>query len=351
MAFPLRLSLRLAGYLAWNRLARRRRFPLVLMLEPTFQCNLACAGCGRIREYSHILDRRLSPEECLGAVAESGAPVVAITGGEPLVHPDIGPIVADIARARRFVILCTNGLLLRDSLSRFRPGPYMSFGVHLDGLAATHDGIAGRPGVFQRALEGIQAAKAAGFRVYTNTTIYKGTDIPEINELFRLLARLGVDGIMVSPAFNYQEVAQDLFLSREDVAGLFQPIYELRREIPFYNTPLYLEFLAGRRELPCTPWGNPTRNPMGWKQPCYLITDGHFSSFAELMEKTPWERYGPGRDPRCTRCMVHCGFEPSAVLRAMGNVRDLWQMVRWNLSRANSRGKGIEGDDRFPGSR
>ncbi|MBI4297337.1 MAG: adenosyl-hopene transferase HpnH [Chloroflexi bacterium] len=332
MAYPLRLSLSLARYLLGRRLTLSRRFPLVLMLEPTFQCNLSCAGCGRIREYADTLGQRLSREECLEAVEESGAPVVAITGGEPLVLPDMDRIVAEIIQRRRFVILCSNGLLVKQSLHKFQPSPYLSFGIHLDGLEATHDAIACRPGVFGKALESIEAAKSAGFRVYTNTTIYKGTDLREIEELFRMLGRVGVDGVMVSPAFSYQEVRDDLFLTRKDVHGLFQTIYGMKGWVSFYNSPLYLQFLAGQRQLSCTPWGNPTRNVKGWKRPCYLITDGHATSFAQLMKETPWENYGTGRDPRCQNCMVHSGFEASAVLLATRSPRAMWQMLKWNLT-------------------
>ena len=332
MGFSRQLSLSLAKYVIGNRLKGRKRFPLVLMLEPTFRCNLACAGCGRIKEYRDILDKMLSADECLAAVDESGAPVVSITGGEPLLHPDIGPIVEGIVARKRFTNLCTNGLLLEDSLAKFKPGPYISFVLHLDSLAESHDKFAGREGIFDTAISGIKAAKKAGFQVLINTTIYKETDLKEVEQLFTLLSRIPVDGIMVSPAFSYEAVDSDVFLSRQEMITAFQPIYELRKRFKFYNTPTYLEFLAGERELACTPWSTPTRNPKGWKSPCYLITDGHFQSFQELMEETPWEKYGVGNDPRCANCMVHCGFEGSALDEIGKSLPNLWRTVRWNLS-------------------
>lgn len=331
MTFTWQLTWSLTRYVLRNKLRGKRRFPLVLMLEPTLRCNLSCAGCGRIREYHDILDQELSVEECLESVRECGAPVVSITGGEPLIHPGIAQVVEGITSSGRFVHLCTNGMLLEKSLHRFKPSPRLSFVLHLDGLAHTHDAIACREGVFDRAITGIKAAKRAGFQVLTNTTIYKGANLKEIEELFVLLSQLRTDGIMVAPAFSYEQVDGDVFLSRSEVAQVFQPIYELRQRFRFYNTPIYLEFLAGRKELQCTPWSNPTRNPRGWKSPCYLITDGHARSFKELMEQTPWERYGTGNDPRCANCMVHSGFEGSALEEAGKTLPDIWRMVRWNF--------------------
>ncbi|MBI4285987.1 MAG: adenosyl-hopene transferase HpnH [Chloroflexi bacterium] len=334
MSFSRELSLSLTRYLIRNRLQGKKRFPFVLMLEPTFRCNLACAGCGRIREFRDILGQMLTTEECLAAVAEAGAPVVSITGGEPLLHPDIGEIVNRIIAGKRFVHLCTNGLLLESSLERFKPGPYLSFVLHLDGLADSHDGFAGRSGVFDTAVAAMRAARRGGFRVLVNTTIYKGTKLAEIERLFTLLAQIPISGIMVAPAFSYQAVDGDVFLSREEAVAALRPIYELRKRFPFYNTPVYLEFLAGKRRLTCVPWSTPTRNPRGWKRPCYLITDGHCQSFRELMEQTPWERYGPDNDPRCRNCMVHCGFEASALGEVGRSPSALWNTVKWGLFNA-----------------
>jgi hopanoid biosynthesis associated radical SAM protein HpnH len=332
MGFPIQLSLRLATYLARKQVSGEKRFPLVLMLEPTHRCNLSCAGCGRIREYEATLKEMLSVEECLASVEEAGAPVVAVTGGEPLLHPDISQMVAAILQSKRFVYLCTNGLLLEESLEKFAPSPYFCFNVHLDGLAQSHDSMAGREGVFAAALRGIEAAKGAGFQVCTNTTIYKGAAVDEIRSLLQLLMDKGVDGLLLSPAFSYREVDGELFLSREETVRLFKEIFRQPNHFAYYNTPLYLDFLLGERDLECTPWGNPTRNPQGWKSPCYLITDQHYGSFQKLMELTAWQRYGVGKDPRCANCMVHSGFEASAVTQVGRDLRALWKTLKWSLS-------------------
>jgi hopanoid biosynthesis associated radical SAM protein HpnH len=256
---------------------------------------------------------------------------VSITGGEPLIHLEIGGIVADINRRRRFVYLCTNGVLLERSLPKFQPGPYLSFVVHLDGQAATHDRNAGREGVFAKALSGIRAAKAAGFQVRTNTTIYSNSDVAEVRGLFHTLANCGVDGVMVSPAFSFDAVDNDIFLTRAEAHGIFRTLAPYSRSFRYSNTPLYWDFLSGRKSLQCTPWSNPTRNPIGWKRPCYLITDDHVPTFRELMEDTDWDRYGVGNDPRCANCMLHSGFEASAIQAAGGSAKELWRMARWSL--------------------
>ncbi len=331
MGLSPRLALALAGYLAGRKLRGIERFPLVLMLEPTFRCNLACKGCGRIREYAQCR-RDLSAEECWAACNEAGAPVVSITGGEPLVHPEIREIVRGIERQGRFIHLCTNGLRLEASLSGFSPSPKLIFVVHLDGLAETHDRLAGKAGAFRAATAAIQRARRAGFRVYTNTTVYRQSDPAEIEKLLLHVTSLGINGVMISPAFRYESLEEDLTLSRSQMPAIFQRIVALGRRVPFYNTPPYLDFLAGGRELACKPWSTPTRNPLGWKRPCYLLTDGYCPSFEDLMRETPWDRYGPGRDPRCADCKVHCGFEASAVKQLGRTPRDLWHTVRWTLA-------------------
>ncbi len=328
----MRLSLSMARYVASQRFQGRRRFPMVLMLEPTFRCNLSCSGCGRIREDRAIGSRMLTVEECLSAVEEVGAPVVSIAGGEPLLHPEIGEIVRGIVDRKRFVYLCTNGLAVERSLPALKPSPYLSLVFHLDGLPETHDRIAGRQGVFDTAVAALKAAKQAGFQIRTNTTVFKGADPEEMLGFFRLLERLGVDGMMVAPAFSYEAVDADIFLSREEVSTVFEPIYRESGRLPFYHTPTYLEFLAGKRSLRCTPWSTPTRNPSGWKKPCYLLTDGYCKSFRQLMEETPWEKYGAGRDPRCTDCMVHSGFEASAIDESIKSLPELWRTVRWSFA-------------------
>jgi len=331
LVFPWQLSLKLAKNILSHKIRGEERFPWVLMLEPLFQCNLSCSGCGRIKEYKDFIDRVLTVEECLKAVDESQAPIVCLTGGEPLLHPDIDKIVAGIVSKRVFLFLSTNGLLVEKSLSKFKPSPYLSFVIHLDGLASTHDKIVEREGVFATAIEAIKAAKRAGFKVHTNTTAYKGINPQEIKALFSLTTSLGIDGIMISPAFSYSTVESDVFLSRSEINDFFQVLLEGLTEVKFYNTPLYLEFLQGKRELQCIPWANPTRNPLGWRSPCYLIKDQHYETFAQLMEKTPWQRYGVGNDPRCNNCMMHSGFEASAILGAIKSLSDLWRLVKWNL--------------------
>lgn len=331
MAFPPQLMLHLGRYLMAKKIAREERFPLVLMLEPTHRCNLACAACGRIREYRATLEQTLSVDECLASAVEADAPVVAVSGGEPLLHPGIGDIVAGLVSQGRFVYLCTNGLRMQASLEQFTPSSHFSFNVHLDGLAETHNRLAGRAGTFERALDGIEAAKRAGFRVCTNTTVYKTTGPDEIVQLVSCLMDRGVDGVLMSPGFSYEAVGDDLFLTRRQIHQTFQAILANLKKARFYNTPPYLAFLKGERELPCSPWGNPTRTPQGWKQPCYLLTDGYRSSFRQLMEETDWERYGPGRDPRCANCKVHSGFEASAVL-AMSRSAELFRAMAWSVT-------------------
>jgi hopanoid biosynthesis associated radical SAM protein HpnH len=332
VVFSLQLELKLIHYLAKKTLSRQEKIPLVLMLEPTHQCNLRCAGCGRIREYRSTLDQRLSVEECLSSVDEAGAPIVAVTGGEPLLHPHIDDIVQGIVDDKRFVYLCTNGLLLEESLAKFEPSPYFAFNIHLDGLAETHDAMAGRAGVFDTALNGIRSAKDAGFQICSNTTVYKRSDVREVRGLLQLLMDMRVDGVLLSPAFSYEAVDDDVFLSRGEVNSVFNDILRSPNHHRYFSTPPYLEFLKGERDLLCIPWANPTRNPLGWKSPCYLITDAHYGSFGELLERTEWDSYGVGRDPRCENCMVHSGFEASAVRAMMREPSSLWKAIKWSLT-------------------
>ncbi len=371
MRFPLSMTLGMAVYIARNRLRPRaewqvdragasngngdspfrilpstaanngrkkahpllhKRFPLVLMLEPLHACNLTCTGCGRIREYEDTITERLSVEQCLRAVEECGAPIVSICGGEPLLHPDMGRISAEILARGRHIYLCTNGMFIEKKLAEYRPDPKFFFNVHLDGLEETHDRAVEKQGVFREAISGIKAAKAAGFKVTTNTTVYKETDMNEIAELFEYLKQFGVDGHMLSPAYGYSAVNdREIFMTREDVYEKFRAIDELARKYPVNTTPVYQDFLKGERELPCTAWGNPTYNVRGWKAPCYLITDAHYETFEELMTKTPWENYGPGNDVRCEHCMVHCGYEPSAALGINAKLSDGFRLLSWAL--------------------
>jgi hopanoid biosynthesis associated radical SAM protein HpnH len=308
----------------------RKRFPLVLMLEPLHACNLTCTGCGRIREYETSITSRLTLEQCLAAVDECGAPVVSICGGEPLLYPEIAALVRGILARNKHLYLCTNALLLRKKLGEFQPDPRFFINVHLDGLEQTHDRCVERQGVFQEAIEAIRAARAAGFKVCTNTTIYRETDMREIERLFEFLEPFDLDGHMLSPAYGYSAVDdREIFLTREDVHEKFQDIGRLAKRFKLNSTPPYLSFLRGERDLPCTAWGNPTYNVMGWKGPCYLITDAHHQSFEELMTRTAWESYGHGNDPRCEHCMVHCGFEPSAALGINARPGDSLKLLTW----------------------
>ncbi len=339
MRFPLSLTTSMIGYMARKKLAREKRFPLVLMLEPLHACNLTCTGCGRIREYSQTIKDKLTVAECLEAVEEAGAPIVSICGGEPLIYPEIGTLVRSILKRRKHIYLCTNGMFIRKRLHEFRPSSRFFFNVHLDGLEATHDLAVEREGVFKAAVDGIIAAKRAGFLVCTNTTIYKETNLDEIDQLFAYLTKLNVDGFMLSPAYGYSAVQQtnpkgaaEIFLTREDIRAKFQEAEKLLRKYRMMSSPIYLEFLSGKRELTCTAWGNPTRNVKGWKGPCYLITDEHHETFNDLMENTDWDKYGYGKDPRCEHCMVHCGYEPSAALGVNKRMGDSLKMLLWQLS-------------------
>jgi hopanoid biosynthesis associated radical SAM protein HpnH len=329
MRYPLGLSLSMAWHLARKKLQGARRFPLVLMLEPTHRCNLACQGCGRIREYKDTLDREMSVLECLKAAYECDAPIVSVCGGEPLLHSRIGELVHELLVARRYVYLCTNGLLLRESLAKFEPRPDFIINVHVDGLPPTHDRLCGREGVFNETLEGIREAKRRGFLVCTNTTIYRGTDLREIERLFDLLQLAGVDGFLISPGFAYEPAKQDVMLDRDEMSRHFAEIGRLSTHHSLWNTPLYLAFLAGKMDLKCVPWGNPTRTPQGWRSPCYLVCERHYPRFADLMEQTDWSRFTDGRNPACRNCRVHSGFEPAAVMAAMSSFRSLAKMLRW----------------------
>jgi hopanoid biosynthesis associated radical SAM protein HpnH len=329
----------MVGYMARKKLTRQPRYPLVLMLEPLHACNLTCTGCGRIREYSQTIKEKLTVRECLQAVDEAGTPIVSICGGEPMIYPEIGLLVRGVLRRRKHIYLCTNGMFIRKRLHEFRPTSRFFFNVHLDGLEETHDLAVERKGVFRAAVEGIQAAKQAGFLVCTNTTIYRETNLDEIDRLFAYLTKLRVDGFMLSPAYGYSAVHQtnpqgaaEIFLTRDDIRAKFREAEKLLRKYRMMTSPIYLEFLSGNRELSCTAWASPTRNVKGWKGPCYLITDEHHETFNDLMNNTDWSAYGPGRDPRCEHCMMHSGFETSAALGANATLADSFKMLMWQLS-------------------
>jgi len=311
----------------------RKRFPLVLMLEPLHACNLTCTGCGRIREYESTITERIPLEKCLAAVEECGAPIVSICGGEPMMYPQLGELVGGILSRRRHIYLCTNGMYIASRLHEFKPNRRFFFNVHLDGLQETHDMAVERAGVFEEAIAGIQAAKAAGFMVCTNTTVYRETDMAEIEALFEYLQQFDLDGHMLSPGYGYSAVdTREIFLTRDEVREKFKDVDRLFSRFRLTSTPAYLKFLKGEKELPCTAWGNPTYNIRGWKGPCYLITDAHWDSFEDLMSQTPWSHYGRGNDPRCEHCLVHCGYEPSSALGVNATLADSLETMAWAVS-------------------
>ena len=317
MSVPLIQKIRVGAYVIGKRVAGVKRYPLVLMLEPLFRCNLACPGCGKIDYPSEILNQRMSVADCLAAVDECGAPMVSIPGGEPLIHPEIKEIVDGIIARKKFVYLCTNGLLLKKKLHLFEPTPYLTLSVHLDGLEAEHDKAVDREGVFVRATEAIKLAKAKGFRVNVNATIFASHEAASIAAFFdHATEELGVDAITVSPGYSYERAPdQEHFLNRRQTKELFRAVFRLGagKKWRFSQSSLFLDFLAGNQRYECTPWGNPTRNLFGWQRPCYLLGEGFVPTFAQLMEETDWESYGTGRYEKCADCMVHCGYEATAV--------------------------------------
>jgi hopanoid biosynthesis associated radical SAM protein HpnH len=331
VGIPAIQKIRLGAYIVGRLLSGDRRFPLVLMLEPLFRCNLRCPGCGKIAYPDDVLARRLSVAECVAAAEECKAPVVSIPGGEPLLHPEIPAIVRELVARRRFVYLCTNGLLVERRIGDFGPSAYLTFNVHLDGLRHRHDVAVNCPGVFDAAVAAIRLLVSRGFRVTTNTTFFAGETAEEAARFFDFVTGLGVEAMTVAAAFGYEKARdQERFPGREDARKLFQRLFEIGkgRGWRFNHSGLYLDFLAGNRDYPCSPWATPARNVFGWQRPCYLIEGGYAATYKELLDTTDWERFGPGRDRRCAECLVHSGFEPSAVLDSVRNpLRAL--RVRW----------------------
>jgi hopanoid biosynthesis associated radical SAM protein HpnH len=331
MQIPFFKELKIGAYILKQKLLGRKRYPLVLMLEPLFRCNLACVGCGKIDYPEPILNRRLSVEECLEAVDECGAPMVAIPGGEPLIHRDIGEIVKGIVARKKFVSLCTNALLLEKKLDLFEPSPYLFFSVHLDGLKDHHDRSVSQEGVFDRAVSAIKAAKARGFIVNVNATIFDGHSAEDVAAFLNFAETLGV-GVSMSPGYAYERAPdQDHFLSRRKTKELFRRIFALGhgKKWNLLHSVMYLDFLAGNQSYHCTPWGMPTRNIFGWQKPCYLLGEGYVKTFKELMETTDWDSYGTGRYEKCANCMAHCGYEPTAAEASFANpLKSLWISMR-----------------------
>jgi hopanoid biosynthesis associated radical SAM protein HpnH len=326
MSVPISQMWTVASYVIRQKLKRRLRYPLVLMLEPLFRCNLACAGCGKIQYPPQILRKNLTVEQCLRAVGECGAPIVSIPGGEPLMYPDIGPLVRELVARKKYVYLCTNAILLQEKLEAgiFSPSKYLTFSVHLDGLREEHDDAVCREGVYDTAVAAIREALRRGFRVTTNTTLFEGASPIRMQMFFDEMMDLGVEGMMLSPGYSYAKAPdQEHFLRRQKTHELFRKMLEAAKpRWKFNQSPLFLQFLMGKRDFECTPWGNPTFNVFGWQRPCYLLQEGYAASFAELLETTQWERYGraSGND-KCQDCMVHCGHEPSAVNHTFASLR------------------------------
>ena len=329
MSRPIELAARMGWHIVKNKVGRRGRFPLVTMLEPLEKCNLACEGCGRIREYEPVIDRMLTVDQCMNAVEDSGAPVVSIAGGEPTLHPQIDEIVARIVEQKRFVYMCTNALLMERVMKTIPPSKYFCWVVHLDGMGEAHDRSVYRKGVFKIAVRGIQKALDEGYRVTTNTTVFNGCDEDDLIEMFTTMTEIGIEGCMVSPGYKYDSVPnQELFLSRQRARDIFKNILNPERNLRFYNNPLYLDFLRGDREYQCTAWSNPTYTTLGWREPCYLLGDRHTQDLSDLMDEKLWERYGVGKDPRCASCLMHCGFESASIFGALSNPKDAFKMIK-----------------------
>jgi hopanoid biosynthesis associated radical SAM protein HpnH len=334
MSVPVSQMWTVATYVMRQKLRGNKRYPLVLMLEPLFRCNLACAGCGKIQYPAHILKKQLTPQQCFDAVEECGAPMVSIPGGEPLLHPQIDEIVRGLVARKKYIYLCTNALLLKEKLHLFTPSKYLTFSVHLDGQRDHHDFSVCREGGFDIAAEGLRLAVQKGFRVTTNTTLFDGTDPASVRAFFDEMMELGVEGMMLSPGYSYDKAPdQQHFLGRAKTRRLFNAILSNRKKNWRFNqSPLFLEFLMGKRNYACTPWGMPTYNIFGWQKPCYLLQDGYADTFDELIESTAWENYGTSSgNPKCANCMVHSGYEASAVDDTFGSLRGIWSAAKATL--------------------
>lgn len=325
---PPGMARKVALHMLKQRMLGRDKYPLVLMLEPLHLCNFSCTGCGRIREYEATIKDMMSVDECLSAVAEVDTPVVSICGGEPLIWSGIDRLVAELQRQDRYITLCTNAWLLKQKLHLFQPDRHLIFQIHLDGLEATHDAVVERPGSFKRVVEAIQLLKQQGFHVAINCTLYKQTDPDEIVALCRYVSELGVDGILLSPAYTYEVVDPEFFMRREEIIQRFQALAPRLKGMRLWNTAIYMKYLTGAYDLACTPWGNPTRNPRGWRGPCYQIGDRHFETFRAMMDETDWDRFVQREDDRCASCMTHCGYEPTAAIKGASSIQGALDMLR-----------------------
>ncbi len=332
MRFPLHITTGMVKHQIRNLLKGNRRYPFVLMLEPLYTCNLACLGCA-LERHTGKLEDRLTVEQCLKAVDECGAPAVSICGGEPTIYPELRELIAGIIARKRHIYLCTNGLLLDKKVyGVIPPHKRLTINVHLDGLKHTHDYVCDRDGVFEKAIAMIREGKRLGYHVMTNTTVFKETDINEVEKLCELLHDLRVDGMLISPGYHYESVDRNIFLTRQDIHRKFRQVLDLSKRYRLTSTPMFLEFAAGLRDYPCSPWSTVTYTPLGWKGPCYLIGEKYFKTWEEFWRGVDWDYWESRRDRRCQNCMMHSGFEASAV-RALGKSwKDLWTMIRWNMS-------------------
>jgi hopanoid biosynthesis associated radical SAM protein HpnH len=335
MGVPLSQMWTVATYVLRQKMAGRTRYPLVLMLEPLFRCNLACAGCGKIQYPAQILRKNLSVEKCLAAVEECGAPMVSIPGGEPLMYPDIDRLVAELVKRKKYVYLCTNAILLKEKLDLFTPSKYLSFSVHMDGLREEHDEAVCRDGIYDQAVPAIKEAVARGFRVTTNSTLFDGASPLRMREFFDEMMNLGVEGMMISPGYSYAKAPdQEHFLLQSRTHELFtRMLSKPKKRWRFNQSPLFLRFLMGKHDFECTPWGNPTYNMFGWQRPCYLLQEGYTGTFQELMDTTPWENYGKkSGNEKCRDCMVHCGYEATAVDYTFSSMKGFVETVGVTLT-------------------
>jgi hopanoid biosynthesis associated radical SAM protein HpnH len=338
MPVPISQAWTVASYVLKQKIQGRKQYPLVLMLEPLYKCNLACAGCGKIQYPAHVLKQELSPEECFKAVEECGAPMVSIPGGEPLMHSEIEKIVEGLVARKKYIYLCTNALLLKEKLHLFKPSKYLTFSVHIDGQKQHHDFSVCREGGFELAIEGVREALKQGFRVTTNTTLFDGADPNSVRAFFDEMMALGVEGMMLSPGYSYDKAPdQKHFLGRARTRRLFRAILSNRKPTWRFNqSMLFLEFLMGKRDFRCTPWGMPTYSIFGWQKPCYLLQDGYADTFDELMTTTEWENFGTeSGNPKCANCMVHSGYEASGVDYTFGSLKGLFAAARATLFTKN----------------
>ena len=332
MGIPLRQSIKIGLYMTRQRLRGRTKYPLIVELEPLFACNLKCPGCGKIQHPASVLKQRMPVQQAVDAITEAGAPMVSIAGGEPLMHPQIDEIVRQLIKRKKFVYLCTNAVLMPKHIEKFRPSPYFTWVVHIDGLRERHDAAVAKEGVFDQAVAAIRDAKRRGFKVATNSTFFN-TDTPQsvIDVLDYLNDELGIDRLMISPAYAYEKAPdQEHFLGVQETRELFAKVFAggRRRRWRLNHSPLFLDFLEGKADFQCTAWGIPSYSLFGWQRPCYLMSDGYTETYRELVETTDWSKYGRGNDPRCANCMAHCGYEPSAVIATAGSLRESIRALR-----------------------